>query len=303
MKSKRKILLIGSSGQVGSAIENLIQGRYDLVTLNRPILDFKKTKKLKKLILRINPSIIINAAAYTSVDLAESESDLAFICNQEAPKFLAKICAEKRILLIHFSTDYVFDGTKIEAYVEKDLCNPINVYGRSKRQGEIEILNAGCKNFIFRTSWVYGPVRHNFLKTILEFASKKESISVVDDQVGAPTSTNLISSIVENCITKYFKEDINQRDYGIYHLSPLGKVSWYGFACAIIKMANVEGFKVNIEEKDINRISSKDYSFVANRPMNSVLNVSKLKNFFEIEIFNWEKYLNKVLKQIRIGSI
>jgi len=141
------------------------------------------------------------------------------------------------------------------------------------------------------------------LKTILEFASKKESISVVDDQVGAPTSTNLISSIVENCITKYFKEDINQRDYGIYHLSPLGKVSWYGFACAIIKMANVEGFKVNIEEKDINRISSKDYSFVANRPMNSVLNVSKLKNFFEIEIFNWEKYLNKVLKQIRIGSI
>jgi len=301
--SEGKILLIGSSGQVGNSIESLIQDKYELVTLNRPVLDFTKPKKLKSLILKISPSIVINAAGYTSVDLAESEPDLAYICNQDAPRFLAKICAKENMLLIHFSTDYVFDGNKKEAYLEKDVCNPINVYGLSKRQGEIEILKSGCKYFIFRTSWVYGPVRNNFLKTILELASMERSINVVDDQIGLPTSTELISLIVEKCIDLYFIKDIKESDYGIYHLAPFGKVSWYGFACAIIKTATKEGFEIKIKEKDIKRISSKEYSFVAKRPINSVLNISKLDNFLGIRILNWEKYLNKVLKQIRMGSV
>ena len=303
MLDKRKILLIGSSGQIGSSIESLIKGSHELAILNRPTFDFTRKEELKNLILKINPCIIVNAAAYTSVDLAEQETHLALTCNQEAPKLLAHISSSINALLIHFSTDYVFDGNKTDAYLEEDLCNPINMYGSSKRLGEVEIINSGCKHFIFRTSWVYGPFRKNFLKTILDLAAVKKSISIVDDQTGLPTSTSLISMIVEKFINLYIGEDIADKDYGIYHLAALGKVSWHGFACSIIKGAIKEGFEINIEENNVLPISSSEYPFVAKRPMHSVLNVSKLTNFLGVEIFDWEIYLTKVLQQIRTGSI
>ena len=303
MLDKRKILLIGSSGQIGSSVESLIKGSHELVILNRPTFDFTRKEELKNLILKINPCIIVNAAAYTSVDLAEQETHLALTCNQEAPKLLAQISSSINALLIHFSTDYVFDGNKTDTYFEEDLCNPINMYGYSKRLGEVEIINSGCKHFIFRTSWVYGPFRKNFLKTILNLAVVKKSIGVVDDQTGLPTSTNLVSMIVEKFINLYIGEDIADKDYGIYHLAALGKVSWHGFACSIIKGASKEGFEINIEENNVLPISSSEYPFVAKRPMHSVLNVSKLTNFLGVEIFDWEIYLTKVLQQIRTGSI
>ena len=303
MLDNKKILLIGSTGQVGSSVESLIKDSRELVILNRPTLDFSKKEELKHLIHRINPCIIINAAAFTAVDLAETETHLALICNQEAPKLLAQISSNINALLIHFSTDYVFDGNKTDAYLEEDPCIPINMYGSSKRLGEIEIINSGCKYFIFRTSWAYGPFRKNFLKTILDLATSEKSIRIVDDQIGSPTSTNLIAMIVEKFIGLYLGEHLKDKDYGIYHLAASGKVSRYGFACSIIKGAIQEGFEINIEENNLFPISTSEYPFVANRPKNSALDISKLTSFLGVDIFDWEIYLNKVLRQIKMDSV
>ncbi len=303
MLDNRKILIIGSSGQVGKSIENLIQDSHELVILNRPACDFTRQEELKNLIHNIKPSIIINAAAFTSVDLAEKETHLALTCNQEAPKLLAQISSNINALLIHFSTDYVFDGNRTDAYLEEDACNPISMYGSSKRLGEIEIINSGCKYFIFRTSWAYGPFINNFLKTILNLAYSRQSISIVDDQIGSPTSTNLISMIVEKFIDLYLGGKITDKNYGIYHLAASGKVSRHGFACSIIKGAIQEGFTINIEEDNILPIPSSEYPLVANRPKNSALNSSKITNFLGVEIFNWEIYLNRVLQQMKEDSI
>jgi len=300
--SRKKILILGCSGQVGQSIKKVLKEDYDLNCLDRPSLDFNALKKLQKEIININPSVIINAAAYTSVDKAESEIIEANLCNHKGPQFLSKLCFEKNILFIHFSTDFVFDGKKKGSYSENDICNPLNVYGLSKREGEVQVSNSGCKHFIFRASWVYGPDRENFLKTILKMAKVKKNLEVVNDQFGLPTSTDLISSIVQQFLNLYFQKEIKTKDYGIYHLAPQGRVSWYEFACNIIQKASEEGFEIKTKLENVTPISSSDYSYIATRPKNTVLNTKKLKNFLGIEIYDWKKYLDDVLKQVRVTS-
>ena len=301
--SRKKILILGCSGQVGQSIKKVLKEDYQLDCLDRPSLDFNALTNLKKKITNINPKVIINAAAYTAVDKAESELKEAFLCNHEGPQFLSKLCFEDNILLIHFSTDFIFDGNKKESYAENDISNPLNVYGLSKREGEEEILNSHCKHFIFRTSWVYGPNRENFLKTILKMAKANENLRIVNDQFGLPTSTDLISSIVLQFLSLYFHQEIKKEDYGIYHLAPQGRVSWHEFACSIIQKASYEGFNIKTKIENVTPISTSDYSSVATRPKNAVLNNNKLKNFLGIEIYDWKKYLDDTLKQIKMTSV
>ena len=209
---------------------------------------------------------------------------------------MARLSNELRSLLIHFSTDYVFDGKKKTAYLETDELSPLNVYGDSKMEGEKAILSSGCKTIILRTSWVYSAFRKNFLLTILNLASTQEKIKVINDQVGAPTSTELIAQVTLDFIHKYLPNQNLQM--GIYHLSPSGKTSWYGFAKEIIRLTVKENSQSKILEKDILPISTQEYPLPAKRPKNSVLDCSKLSNALDVNFLPWQSYLDKVIKQI-----
>ena len=293
---KSRILLLGSSGQLGKTLFNKLKDDFDLFTLNRPEIDLVDLNNLKAKIKNIKPEIIINAAAYTDVDSAETNIDLAHKINSEAPLLLARISKGLGSLLIHFSTDYVFDGMKKSAYLETDELNPLNVYGDSKMEGEKAILGSGCKAIILRTSWVYSSFRNNFLLTILNLASTQEKIKIINDQVGAPTSTELITKVTLDFIYKY-RADKNLQ-MGLYHLSPSGETSWYGFAKEIIRLSFKENLHSKVMEKDILPISTLEYPLPAKRPKNSVLDCSKLSNTLDVNFLPWQSYLDKVIKQI-----
>ena len=264
--------------------------------LNRLELDLADLNNIKPKVENIKPEIIINAAAYTDVDSAETNISLAHRINSKVPLLLAQLSKELESLLIHFSTDYVFDGKKKSAYLETDKLNPLNVYGDSKMEGEKAILSSGCKAIILRTSWVYSSYRKNFLLTILDLASTLEKIKVINDQVGVPTSAELIAQVTLDFIHKY--QSSQNLQMGIYHLSPSGKTSWYGFAKEIVRLALKENLLLKISEKDVHPISTQEYPLPAKRPKNSVLDSSKLSNTLDVNFLPWQSYLDKVVKEI-----
>ena len=225
-----KILLFGKNGQVGWELNRSLQPLGEVVALSREEADFSNPESLRKIVSEISPDVIVNAVAYTAVDKAEEEEELAAIINGVAPGILAEEALKINALLIHYSTDYVFDGAKDSPYIETDKPNPINAYGRTKLAGEVVIQSSDCDYLIFRTSWVYASRGHNFLLTMLKLASEREELSIVADQMGAPTTAKLIADTTALSIRQAMGEKQSGNfSSDLYHLATSGSTSWHGF--------------------------------------------------------------------------
>lgn len=294
--NKHKILLLGSTGQLGRTILNNLDSQFETIIQGRKELTFSDKNNLIKSIADINPDILINACAYTDVDGAEGNSKEAFEVNSELPLIIAETCKDLNCLLVHYSTDYVFDGEKTLPYTEEDDCNPINTYGESKRQGEKAVMESGCKYLLFRTSWVFSPYRKNFVLTILRLASERNQLKVIDDQLGCPTSCSLISRVTNEFIHKY----INRKgiDFGLFHLASSGETNWYEFSKEIIKLANAKDSKIDFSEDQILPIKTEEYPSPAARPRNSVIDTSKLNNQLDVKLVTWQSCLKSTINEI-----
>ena len=298
----QKILLTGVNGQVGHALKTKLS-KYEVFALLREQLDLTKAHDIRRVVREIKPDLIINPAAYTAVDKAESEPELAYAINATAAQILAEEAARLNAALIHFSTDYVYDGTKPSAYVETDAVNPMSVYGKSKLAGEDAIRAVGLPHLILRTSWVYGAYGKNFLKTILRLAAERDSLRVVADQLGAPTSSESIADGVVQLVEAWQISQENQS--GIFHLTNADVTSWHGFSCEIVSeynrlksIKNWPALKVGVE--NIAAITTADYPTPAARPANSRLDNSQLKNTFNVALPSWQAGLQQVMQALEL---
>jgi dTDP-4-dehydrorhamnose reductase len=289
-----KILLTGKDGQVGLALHKKLVSVGEVIATNRNELSLENSDAIRAFIEKIKPDIIINAAAYTDVDKAETEIELAYKLNAEAPKVLAEKASQLDIPMIHFSTDYVFDGLKNEPYVETDQTNPQSIYGKTKWEGEEAVRNHK-KHIILRTSWVFSSRGQNFLKTILKLIQEKSSLNIVRDQKGTPTSADAIAEVTYK-IVKTILSDINFKDFGTYHVSLEGQADWYQYACFVTDEAISLGLKTTMTSQDIKAISSDAYPTVAKRPMNSRLDTTKIKKTFVLKLPSWEQEVAAVIK-------
>jgi dTDP-4-dehydrorhamnose reductase len=291
-----KILLTGQDGQVGFALHKKLMSLGEVIATNRHELDLVNPDAIKAFIDKEKPDMIVNPAAYTQVDKAESEKLLAHQINAIAPKVLAEKASELNIPIIHFSTNYVFDGLKDEPYAETDQANPQSVYGKSKWEGE-EAVRRHNKHIILRTSWVFSSHGQNFLKTILKLAREKTSLNVVSDQKGTPTSSEVLADVTYK-IVKIILNNPNFKDFGTYHVTSMGDTDWFQYACFVVDEAIGLGFKTSMISKDIKPISSDLYPTLAKCPINSILYIDKITKTFMLELPHWEKEVKKVLKEI-----
>jgi dTDP-4-dehydrorhamnose reductase len=286
------ILLIGKNGQVGFELHRSLSCIGHVVATDRSDLDLTNNENISTFIHKAKPDIIINAAAYTAVDKAETEQGLAYQINATAPKIMAEVASELHIPLIHYSTDYVYNGTGDKAWLESDQTEPVNFYGETKRLGEIAIEKSGCDYVIFRTSWVYDARGHNFLNTMLRLAETKDELSIINDQVGAPTYSRHIADATANIISQSFFDDTFWiKHKGLYHLVGDGETTWYGFADAIFSLNKRAGTK----KPKLNPIQTEEYPTPAKRPANSRLNTDKLHQHFNIKLPHWKQSLALVL--------
>lgn len=288
-----KILLIGKNGQVGSELNNLVGNLGTLVALEREQLDLSHPNRIEPKILDIRPDIIINAAAYTAVDKAEKEPDMAMAVNGAAPAMLAKAAKTTGAGLIHFSTDYVFDGRSDIPYKEETPTCPLSIYGKSKLEGEKAIIEAGIPFLILRTAWVYSVNGNSFLKSIRKLAEEKETLRIVNDQTGSPTWAHSIAlatrQILKQCITKNWLKKEDPFLSGIFHLTCQGKTSWYGFAKEIL---NISGAA---KKTRLFPIPTSDYPTPAARPLYSILSNDKAKKIFNVQLPLWKDALKNCL--------
>ncbi len=280
-----KILLIGKTGQVGGELNSIVGDLGTLITLDREQMDLSKPNSIEPAILEIQPDIIINAAAYTAVDKAEDEPELAMTVNGVAPGIMANTAKKVGAGLIHYSTDYVFDGHSDKLYREEDSPCPVNVYGKSKLAGEKAIIEAKIPYLILRTSWVYSLHGKSFLKTIKKLSTEKDTLRIVDDQIGSPTWARSIAlathEILGYCSRKEWLKKPDPSLSGIFHLTCQGNTSWYGFAKEILKLS---GEDLNTQ---LSPIPTSEYPTPAARPLYSVLCNEKVKNIFDIEMPHW----------------
>ena len=287
------ILVTGCHGQVGYALSQHLKSVGDIHALGREQLDLSQPDAIRAVMQSLRPDIVINAAAYTAVDQAESEEALALRINAEAPGILAEEAKKIGASLIHYSTDYVFDGSKQGAWTEDDPVSPLSAYGRSKLLGEQAIAATGVPYLILRTSWVYGLHGKNFLLTMLRLAQTCESLSIVDDQIGAPTWSHTIAQATANIVRRFPQaEQIAERS-GIYHLCATGHTSWYGFAQAIFSHPAVH------ERPALQPITTAQYPTPARRPANSVMNTEKFRQCFG-ELPSWQEALQHCLDGLHV---
>jgi dTDP-4-dehydrorhamnose reductase len=282
-----KIVLFGKDGQLGQALQSIaLPQDVTLIALGRDTANFEQPESLRKIIADIKPDIIINTAAYTQVDKAEEEYDLAHLINTVAPSVLAEEASKIGAWLIHYSTDYVFDGQKQGAYSETDTPAPLSSYGRTKHDGDQGISLHHDKYIIFRICWSYSQYGQNFVKTMLKLAQTKEQLKIVSDQIGAPTSALLIAKITWQMIEKINQSSISA---GIYNLSASGSVSWYDYAKTLIQTARDEGLQVTVKDNGLIPVLAKDYGAKAIRPYNSCLDTSKLRISLGIDLPDWKE--------------
>ena len=290
------ILLLGKNGQIGSELCPLLAGWADLHVADKRTLDLLEPRRIREFVRSLKPHVIVNAAAYTAVDKAESEPEVAALVNTSAPGILAEEAASLDALLVHYSTDYVFDGTKPEPYVESDSINPLSVYGKTKAAGEELIRASGCKHLIFRTSWVYGPRGSNFLLTILRLAHEREELRIVDDQIGAPTSSEAIAQatfqVIKKCVLEH--RSVTLARSGTYHMTASGHVSWFGFASEIIRQCADQSLRL----RKVIPIPTSEYPTPARRPFNSRLNCLKLADTFGVSLPGWREGLAAVVESL-----
>ena len=292
-----KILVTGKNGQVGHELMRSLAHLGQVVGVGVKECDLAQSAAIDALLERIKPDIIINPAAYTEVDKAESQPTIAHAVNAQAPKLLARYAARHNIPIIHFSTDYVFDGKKEGPYVEDDEANPRSVYGKTKWLGEEAVRKMAAKHIIIRTSWVFGSHGVNFLKTMLKLASERDKLSVVSDQFGAPTSARLLADAVAQIVTE-LGEPGSYRKYGTYNVAARGETSWHGYAQVVVEKAIKHGMAVKINPKEIKPISSKEYPMPAPRPANSRLDTTKVSTVFSVSLHKWQDEVEKVIQEI-----
>ena len=281
-----RILLLGANGQLGKELERQLPSVANIAAFPRESLDITNHKAVRDAVRCIHPNIIVNAAAYTAVDKAEADAEFAHAVNADAVANLAQIAREQSLWLIHYSTDYVFDGSKQSPYFETDTPNPINVYGASKLAGEKAIAAANCQHLIFRTTWVIGKDGNNFAKTILRLASERGALRVIGDQIGVPTSPSLITRVTIDAI-RAIKES-NAWPRGIYHLAPQGKTSWHEIAQTLIAYAERQHIPLRTHVADIQAITAAEYPTAAKRPLNSQLDTHKLRSQLSFDLPQWK---------------
>lgn len=287
-----KVLITGAQGQVGKELTQIANEKgFDVVAASRADLDITQAQSVENYITKCQPDIIINAAAHTAVDKAESEQDLAFAINRDGAKNIANACKKQNIPLLHISTDYVFDGTKSEPYSEDDTVSPLGVYGESKWQGE-EVIRKNLNDYlILRVAWVFGAQGNNFVKTMLRLGKERDELNVVADQFGGPSPAKDIALTLIDLVEQYQTD--NTLAWGTYHYCGNSKTTWYHFAKEIFKQA----FELGLLNKKVkvNPITTEEYPTAAERPGNSMLDCSKLKTTFGIEMPEWKKALKQVL--------
>tara|TARA_B110000971_G_C20028184_1_gene509957 strand:+ start:1014 stop:1907 length:894 start_codon:yes stop_codon:yes gene_type:complete len=294
-----KILLLGAKGQVGWELQRSLAPFGQLKICDRTTVDFEDTRQLQLVVRQFAPTVIVNAAAYTAVDLAESEVDKAFSVNAKAVEILAIEARSLGAWLIHYSTDYVFDGKKSGAYVETDTPNPQSVYGRSKLQGEEAIRASGCLHLIFRTSWVYATRGANFIKTMVRLAKERDELKVVADQFGAPTSAELIADVTALCLFGLNSSSINSKNLsGTYHLVAAGETSWHGFVQYMVSAAQKNGEVFRVTSDKIQAITTEQYPTPAKRPANSRLESKKIAKTFKLLMPSWQTHVDRMIAEI-----
>lgn len=294
------ILLFGANGQVGWQLQRALSPLGTVTAVDHAECDLANLDAIRSLIGSIAPKIIVNAAAYTAVDKAESDPELAHAINAVAPGVMAGEARRLGSLLVHYSTDYVFDGTKTEPYVESDATNPQSVYGRTKRDGEDAVLAAAGRALILRTSWVFGARGHNFVKTILRLASEGRPLRIVDDQIGAPTPAALISDVTGQILAAT-RRGSQIEDARIYHLAAANPLSWCGFAQEILRLAGATpGFSGLPQPESVAGIATSEYPLPAKRPANSRLDCSQLESEFGLELPDWRPFLGRMLQLLAL---
>lgn len=293
-----KILLLGKNGQVGWQLQRALAPLGEIVALERKDAggDLADPQGMAAAVRAAKPQVIVNAAAYTAVDKAESEPQLARLINTEAPAALAREAAASGALLVHYSTDYVFDGSGSAPWQESDATGPLNVYGATKLAGEQAIAASGCAHLTFRTSWVYAAHGDNFIKTMLRLAATRERLTVIDDQKGAPTGAELIADVTAHAISQTLQQPAKA---GLYHLTAAGEASWFDYAqyvLALARQARPQGVKT--AAGGVQPIASSQYPAAARRPLNSRLDTRRLQAAFGLQMPPWQQGVTRVLREI-----
>jgi dTDP-4-dehydrorhamnose reductase len=294
-----RVLLLGADGQVGWELRRALLPLGDVLPCSRSQADLRDLDKLPTLLEREQPDCIVNAAAYTAVDKAETEPELAQRINAAAPGLLAGWAAAHDAWLVHYSTDYVFDGSKPAPYTEDDAPNPQSVYGKSKLAGEQAIAASGCRHLILRTSWVYAARGSNFAKTMLRLAAERDSLRVIADQFGAPTSAELIADVTALLLHR-LRTDAQRaaRASGIYHLTAQGSTSWHGYAQFVIAHAAARGMALRCTPDAVQAITTADYPLPAPRPANSRLACAKLQTTFTLHLPPWQTQVQRLIDEL-----
>lgn len=297
--ARKRILLLGAQGQLGWELRRSLQPLGEVVALHRHSTDFcgdlSNLNALAQTVRQIAPGVIVNAAAHTAVDMAESEPDLAHTLNALAPGVLAQEAARLGALLVHYSTDYVFDGSGTTHWRESDATGPLSVYGRSKLEGELRIQAACPHHLIFRTSWVYAARGGNFAKTMLRLAQERDQLTVIDDQVGAPTGADLLADVTAHTI----KHLVHQPEHaGLYHLAAAGETSWNGYARLVIAHASQLRPDIVIKASKVKAVPSSAFVTAAVRPKNSRLDTTRLQHSFGLTMPPWQLGVERMLAEI-----
>jgi len=297
-----KVLLLGKDGQVGWELQRALVVVGEVIALSRHPEqtaygtlsgDLSDLDGLRQTIRAVAPHVIVNAAAYTAVDKAETERELAATVNAKASQVMAEEAKRLDALLVHYSTDYVFDGSGTSAWKESDSVSPVNHYGATKLEGEQLIAASGCKHLIFRTSWVYAARGNNFAKTMLRLAKERETLNIIADQIGAPTSAELLADVAVHALQKaLIKPDL----CGIYHLAPAGETSWHEYATYVIEFARANGESLAVAS--INPIPTTQFPTPASRPLNSRLDTKKLRDAFSLHLPEWKVGVTRMLMEI-----
>lgn len=291
-----KILLLGKDGQVGWALQRALAPLGELISMGRSQADLSQPNNLVSVLDATRADVVVNAAAYTAVDRAETEPELAKAVNADSVAVLADHCSSTGALLVHYSTDYVFDGTSTAPYKETDPTNPLSVYGATKQAGEAAITNAAGRYLIFRTSWIHGSHGANFARTMLRLASEREELRIVDDQIGSPTGADLTADITAHAI-RQTALGIDTA-WGTYHLAANGATSWRNYAACVISEAQACGLVLKTTPDRVLPIATSDYPTPAQRPMNSRLDTGKLAGEFGLVMPDWQQDVRRTVQEI-----
>lgn len=296
-----KILLTGKNGQVGFELQRALAPLGEIVAVDQAECDLSDAEAIRRLVGSTRPDIIVNPAAHTAVDKAESEPALAQAINGVAPGVFGVEAAKIGALVVHYSTDYVFDGSKAGWYSEEDAPNPQSVYGKTKLAGEQALVASGARHLIFRTSWVFGAHGANFAKTMLRLAAERPGLKVVADQFGAPTSAALIADVTAQVLGQYLqacRHASAEFPYGLYHLVAGGRTHWQEYAQAVIAAAQAAGKPLRMGQADVQAIATAEYPLPAPRPANSCLDTTRLRNAFGLRLPDWRQGLAHVMTQL-----